>query len=53
LGREHGLIFVAIKKTTGRMTFNPPRDSVLEVGDVLIMLGGRRDLDRVAALAVG
>lgn len=53
LRREHGLIVVAIKKTSGKMIFNPPPDMVLEVGDILIMLGGRTALDHVAGLASG
>ena len=49
--REHGLIVVAIKKPTGQMLFNPVTDTVLEADDILIMIGGRKELDRVAALA--
>lgn len=50
---EFGLIIVAIKKSSGHMLFNPPRDAILEAGDVLIMLGRRHDLDQVDALAAG
>lgn len=53
LRREHGLIVVAVKKPSGKMVFNPPASSQLEAGDILIMLGGRADLDQVAALAAG
>ncbi|HUY91592.1 MAG TPA: potassium channel protein [Pirellulales bacterium] len=53
LRREHGLIVVAIKKPSGEMVFNPPASTRLEAGDILIMLGGRPDLDQVAALAAG
>lgn len=51
--REHGLIVVAIKQASGKMIFNPPADTTLTEGDILIMLGRRADLDHVAALAVG
>ena len=53
LRQEHGLIIVGIKKASGQMLFNPPRDASLQAGDILIMLGKRSDLDRVAGLAQG
>ncbi len=53
LRREHGLIVVAIKKPTDRMLFNPAADTLLEADDILIMIGGRNELDRVAAMAGG
>jgi len=49
--QDHGLIIVAIKKSTGKMIFNPPPESIMEAGDILIMLGRRQDLDQLAALA--
>lgn len=51
--REHGLIVVAIKKGADRMLFNPSASTLLEAGDILIMIGGRNELDRVAAIAAG
>lgn len=51
--REHGLIVVAIKKSSGQMLFNPVPETLLEASDILIMIGGRKDLDRVASLASG
>lgn len=51
LAREHGLMVVAIKKPSGTMMFNPSPEIRLEAGDTLIMLGGRRALDQIAALA--
>lgn len=51
--QEHGLIVVAIKKRAERMLFNPSADTLLEAGDILIMIGGRNELDRVAAIARG
>jgi voltage-gated potassium channel len=53
LHREHGLIVVAIQKPSGKMVFNPSPDTKLEGGDTLIMLGDRRALDQIAALAGG
>ncbi|HVX60170.1 MAG TPA: potassium channel protein [Pirellulales bacterium] len=51
--QEHGLIVVAIKQRAERMLFNPSADTLLEAGDILIMIGGRNELDRVAAIARG
>ncbi len=51
--QELGLIVVAIKKTTGKMIFNPPSDATMQPGDILIMLGRRNDLDQLTALAGG
>jgi voltage-gated potassium channel len=39
IGRELGIIVVAIKKPTGRMEFSPTSKSIVEVGDTLIALG--------------
>lgn len=46
------LMIVAIKQTTGKMMFNPPKDTTLASGDVIIMLGGRQELDRLAEVAL-
>jgi voltage-gated potassium channel len=45
------VIIVAVKRTQGAMTFNPKSDHVIEVGDTLVMLGHRSELDRVEAIA--
>jgi len=50
---ELGVIIVAIKKTTGRMLFNPPSTAVMEIGDTLIVLGDREHLDELDRLASG
>ena len=39
IGRELGIIVVAIKKPTGRMEFSPTSRSIIQVGDTLIALG--------------
>jgi voltage-gated potassium channel len=53
LRQDQGIIIVAIKKATGHMVFNPPAEAVMEVGDILITLGNRAQLDRLDALAAG
>ena len=39
IGRELGIIIVAIKKTGGELKFNPTFRSTIETGDTLIALG--------------
>lgn len=53
LRKRFGVILVAIKKTGGKMMFNPPGEAVLEVGDLLIVLGPRAQLDELDRLAGG
>lgn len=53
LRQEYGLIIVAIKKPEGAMVFNPPPETQLAAGDVLITLGPRKQLDQLEALAKG
>jgi voltage-gated potassium channel len=48
---ELGIIIVAVKKPAAKMLFNPSPDTALEVGDVLITLGRRQQLDGLAAMA--
>jgi voltage-gated potassium channel len=49
--QDLGIIIVAIKKPGGQMVFNPAPELVIEPADVLITLGPRPQLDRLAALA--
>jgi voltage-gated potassium channel len=49
--QDLGIIIVAIKKPAGEMLFNPASEAVIEPNDVLITLGPRPQLDRLAALA--
>jgi voltage-gated potassium channel len=51
--RELGVIVVAIKKKDGKMAYNPASDATLEAGDLLIALGRRGQLDRLAEIAAG
>lgn len=53
LRQQLGLIIVAIKKSSGRMIYNPPGEAVLEAGDILIVLGRREQLDQLENLAKG
>lgn len=41
------VIVIAIKKPSGRMIFNPGPDVIMQVGDVLIVLGDRDQLTRL------
>jgi len=42
-----GLIIVAIKSAKGKMIFNPPPESMIEQGDILIALGETKDLKQL------
>jgi voltage-gated potassium channel len=48
---DHHVIIVAIKKATGHMLFNPPPDTLLEIGDILVAMGSRAHLAIVGKLA--
>jgi voltage-gated potassium channel len=53
LRQEQGVIIVAIKRASGEMVYNPPGDTLMQAGDILITLGHRGQLDRLEALARG
>jgi len=46
--QSYDVIVIAIKKPSGRMVFNPGPDVVLQSGDVLITLGDKEQLSRLA-----
>jgi voltage-gated potassium channel len=46
-----GIIVVAIKKTSGHLVSNPQGDAVMEVGDTLIAIGHRQQLDQLEKIA--
>ncbi|OGP53000.1 MAG: hypothetical protein A2Y65_04310 [Deltaproteobacteria bacterium RBG_13_52_11] len=48
--REFGLIVVAIKKGSGTMIFNPSSETLIEKGDVLIVLGEKKHLGMLEQL---
>ena len=47
LRRELGVIVLAIRKSDGRMLFNPPAEAEIEGGDYLIAMGESGDLRRL------
>jgi voltage-gated potassium channel len=49
--KDLGIIIVSIKKPDGKMIFNPPPETVISPGDVLITLGNRQQLDRLEDMA--
>jgi voltage-gated potassium channel len=53
LGQDLGLIVVAIKKSADKMVYRPRAETLLEVGDTLIVLGHRQSLDQLEKLASG
>lgn len=48
--RELGLIVVAIKKASGEMFFNPSSETLIEKGDILIVLGEKKHLGMLEKL---
>jgi len=53
IGRELGVIIVAIKRKTGEMKFNPMHNTVIRAGDTLIAIGETLNLKRLESLAAG
>jgi voltage-gated potassium channel len=51
IGRELGIIVVAIKKEDGTMKFNPSSDSVIKSGDTLVALGETSKLKKLERIA--
>ncbi len=47
LRKDFGVIIVAIKKITGEMIFNPLPYEILELNDVIVVLGKKEDMDRM------
>lgn len=47
LRRELGVIVLAIRKSDGRMLFNPPADAEIHGGDFLIVMGENANLRRL------
>ena len=50
LRKNFGVIIVAIKKSDGKMIFNPMPSETLEARDVIVVLGKREDLKRMHAV---
>jgi voltage-gated potassium channel len=53
LGREIGVIVMAIRKATGSMLFNPPADTPVSAGDYLIVMGQQQNLRALENLVAG
>ena len=52
LRKKHGITIIAIRDgETGGIVFSPNADAVMRKGDVLTMLGTKRDLDVVSGIA--
>ncbi len=49
--RQAGVIVLALKRGDGKMTFNPPPESVIQADDCLIVIGGDEQLRRLESLA--
>jgi voltage-gated potassium channel len=50
LGRDLGVIVMAIRDCHGKMHFNPPADAPIQVGDTLIAMGGQGGLRSLETL---
>jgi voltage-gated potassium channel len=53
LGRDIGVIVLAIRKGDGRMQFNPPADTAVHGGDYLIVMGKHENLRTLEGLLAG
>jgi voltage-gated potassium channel len=53
VGRELGVIVMAIRTGDGQMLFNPPADTALRGGDYLIAMGRQVNLDKLERLLAG
>ena len=50
IGKELGVILLAVRKSDGQMIFNPPSDATIEDGDHLIVMGENPNLRRLEQL---
>lgn len=53
LGRDLGVIVMAIRGRDGRMLFNPPADTAIHGGDFLIVMGSQESLRALETLLAG
>jgi len=51
--KELGVIVLAIRKSDGRMLFNPPAEAEIEGGDYLIVMGEAANLQRFEQALTG
>jgi len=50
IGRDVGVIVMAIRRSNGEMMFNPPADTTIEAGDYLIVMGRMENLRALEGL---
>ncbi len=53
IGRDLGIIIIGIKRTDGRMKFNPTSQTLIKEGDILIVLGQEDSLSSLEKIAKG
>jgi voltage-gated potassium channel len=53
ISRNLGVIVMAIRKSDGKMLFNPPADTAVHGGDYLIVMGPVQNLRSLESLATG
>ncbi len=53
IGRELGVIVLAIRHFDGQMVFNPPADTAVRGGDFLIVMGRQQNLRTLEELLAG
>jgi len=53
IGRQYGVIVLAIRRGNGEMLFNPPADSAISGGDYLIVMGQPDKLRTLEGLLAG
>ncbi len=51
--KKLGIVVVAVKKESGHMVYNPSGEHLMEIGDTLIALGHRDQLDQLEKQASG
>lgn len=49
--QKFGVMVLAVKKTDGKMGFNPPSDALIEAGDYLIAMGESENLKKLEEVA--
>ena len=50
IGRDVGVIVMAIRRADGQMLFNPPADTAVAAGDYLIVMGRLENLRALEVL---
>ena len=51
LRQRFGVVVVGIQRASGAMEFNPPPESIMHVGDYLVVLGQAKNLRDLEAVA--